>query len=36
MLNTILEKVSKGIGSLSEKLRPKLHSGKVQEFLELG
>ena len=32
MLNEILEKVGKGLGNLSKKIQPFMHSGKVQEF----
>lgn len=32
LLNKVLDKLAKGIGSLSEKLQPVVHSGKIQEF----
>ncbi|MDO4832923.1 MAG: hypothetical protein Q4A45_05925 [Clostridia bacterium] len=32
MLNTILKKVSHGLGTLSEKVQPFMHNGKIQEF----
>lgn len=32
MLNAILKKVSHGLGVLSKKVQPFMHSGKFQEF----